>query len=112
MKRTVRRHYGEDAGNCFKASANWLFRFTKHFSMSLRRKINGKHMSLEERLLKCKRWHARFRRRLKGEPAGKLHPKWGRWLPENRLSIDHRCRATSGKAGRIPTRMWVRNACT
>ena len=88
MKKTLRKHYGSDAADSFKASRCWLSGFTRYFEMSLRRKTNKKHMSVEERLPKCKRWHARFRRRLGAGPPGKLHLKWGRWLPEDRLSGD------------------------
>ena len=31
---------------------------------------------------------ARLRRRLKRGPADKLDPKWGRWLPPDRYSLD------------------------
>ena len=86
MKRIVQQHYGTDVS--FKASSCWLSLFARHFSISLRRKTNKKHLSVEERMPKCQRWHARFRRRLKGGKPEKLHPKWGRWLPEDRLSID------------------------
>eukprot|EP00965_Chrysotila_dentata_P067639 2238311-Pleurochrysis_carterae.AAC.1 len=62
MKRTVRRHYGEDAADAFKASKRWLAAFARHFDMSYRKKTNQKHQSVQERVLKCQRWHARFRR--------------------------------------------------
>ena len=88
MKTTVRKHYGMVACDTFKASGRWLQKFARHFEMSLRRKTNKKHLSVEERLPKCKRWHARFRRRLQGGPKSKLDPKWGRWLPEDRISTD------------------------
>ena len=88
MKKTVKKFYGTEASDHFKASSNWLAQFTRLFGMSLRRKTNKKNLSVEERLPKCKRWHTRFRRRLQGGPKAKLHPKWGRWLPEDRLSID------------------------
>ena len=88
MKKTVKKFYGEKVAAKFKASSAWLQRFTRAFDMSLRCKTNKKHLSIEERLPTCKRWHARFRRRLKGGPKEKLDPKWGRWLPEDRWSID------------------------
>ena len=65
MKRIVQQHYGTTDAS-FKASSCWLSLFARHFSISLRRKTNKKHLSVEERLPKCQRWHARFRRRLKG----------------------------------------------
>lgn len=88
MKKTIRQFYGDEAADSFKASPKWLQAFTRYFEMSLRRKTNKKHMSIEERMPKCQRWHARFRRRLKGGPQSMQHPKWGRWLPFDRISID------------------------
>ena len=38
------------------------------------------------RLPKIRRWHARLRRRLKRGDT--VDPKWGRWLPRNRLAGD------------------------
>lgn len=86
MKRCMSRIYGQDVLQHFKASHTWLAKFARHYNMSLRRITNKKNMSVEERSIKCRRWHARYRRRLK---RGKqLHPKWGRWLPEDRISLD------------------------
>lgn len=86
MKRIVRSMYGDEAALHFKASPVWLFKFTNHYNMSLRKRTNKKNMSVDERAAKCKRWHARFRRRL--SRSKQLSPKWGRWLPQDRLSID------------------------
>lgn len=86
MKREVRRIYGDEAADQFKASKAWLVKFTSHYNMSLRRSTNKKNMSVEERASKCKRWHARFRRRL--QRGKQLDPKWGRWLPVDRISVD------------------------
>ena len=112
MKRTMLKHYGEAATNLFRASGRWLTSFTRQYNMSLRRRSNKKHLSVEERMPKCQRWHARFRRRLKGGPAAKLHPKWGRWLPEDRLSIDQvpcnlREGGTHTYADTGSTRVWM-----
>lgn len=52
-----------------------------------KKRANYKHESVEVRLPKIKRWHARLRMRLKDTPPAKLHLVWGTWLPENRLSI-------------------------
>lgn len=86
MKRLVVRIYGEAAAATFKASKSWLVAFTDYYSMSLRRRSNKKNVSVEERATKCKRWHARFRRRLR--KGVQRDPKWGRWLPEDRISLD------------------------
>ena len=58
MKRTIMTHYGELAAATFKASARWLNKFTDEYNMGLRKKSNVKHLSVEEREPKCKRWHA------------------------------------------------------
>lgn len=86
MKRQVRAIYGDVALEHFKASQGWLFRFAKHYDMSFRVANNKKNLSVVERAGKCKRWHARFRRRL--SRGRQLDPKWGRWLPQDRLSLD------------------------
>jgi len=91
MKRLVRKHCGDHAADCFKASRHWLQNFARRFGISWRRKSNTKAEPVEVRLPKIRRWHARLRRRLKrrGKQSGTtLHPKWGRWLPRNRLAID------------------------
>ena len=91
MKRLVREFYGDNAANGFKASRNWLRNFSRHFGISLRRKTNSKAEPVEVRLPKIKRWHARLRRRLQRrgrDSTVALDPKWGRWLPQNRLAID------------------------
>ena len=146
MRRAIRKHYGEVAATGFRASDRWVQGFARRHGMSLRRKTNGKHASAAARIGQCRRWHARFRRRLGRAPAasttplppstptivppiapptapsamapscapsatapsplsplpgpptapltalstagGGVHPKWGRWLPEDRLSID------------------------
>ena len=88
MKRLVRQHYGDHAADCFKASKRWLRNFARRFGISLRRKSNSKAEAIEVRLPKIRRWHARLRRRVRRGPAEKLHPKWGRWLAENRLAAD------------------------
>ena len=110
MKRTVVKHYGDGAE--FKASSRWLTLFARNFSISLRRKSNTKHLSVEQRMPKCQRWHARFRRRLKGGPASKQHPTWGRWLPEDRFSGDQvpcnlRERGTHTYADTGSKRVWL-----
>ena len=91
MKRLVRKHCGDHAAGCFKASVYWLHNFARRFGMSLRRKTNSKAEPVEVRLPKIRRWHARLRRRLKRDgklTRNTLHPKWGRWLPGNRFATD------------------------
>ena len=90
MRRSVNECHGQEAAASFRASHRWLQAFTRRHRMSLRRKTNSKHQPVESRISKCQRWHARFRRRLqRGTFEGAhVHEKWGRWLPENRISID------------------------
>ena len=90
MRRSILEHHGEVAAASFRASHRWLQAFARRHRLSLRRKTNSKHMPIEARLAKCKRWHARFRRRLRRESSttAPLHETWGRWLPQDRISID------------------------
>ena len=90
MRRSILEHYGEVAAASFRASHRWLQAFARRHRLSLRRKTNSKHVPIEARLAKCKRWHARFRRRLRRESSttAPLHETWGRWLPQDRISID------------------------
>ena len=89
MRRAIRAHYDEAASVGFRASDRWLQAFARRHGMRLRRKTNAKHLSIEARLAQCKRWHARFRRRLgRARVPLAADPTWGRWLPEDRLSID------------------------
>ena len=65
MKKLINVHYGADAVACFRGSHGWVAAFTGRYDLVLRRANNHKHQSAWERLAKIKRWHARFRRRLK-----------------------------------------------
>lgn len=86
MVSLVRKHYGDEPADLFRASYGWLMRLAHRQGISLRRSNNHKNESVEARLGKIKRFHARLRLRLKA--GGRIHPVWGRWLPENRLSVD------------------------
>lgn len=88
MVSLVTKHYGEEPGSRFKATHGWLIKFAQRYGITLRRANNHKHQSVEMRIAKIKRFHARLRRRLMDAPPHRLHPKWGRWLPQNRLSVD------------------------
>lgn len=88
IRKLIREHYGGEAADLFKASYGWVWRFAHRNGLSLRRANNHKHAPVSVRVPRIQRWHARLRRRLKDAPQGRLHPKWGRWLPANRLSID------------------------
>ena len=88
MKRLVREFCGDAAADSFKATKWWLRSFARRFGISLRRKSNSRAESVLVCLPKIKRWHARLRRRLRRAPAEQLDPRWGRWLPRNRLSCD------------------------
>ena len=86
MRKQVRAIYGDAAAESFKGSHGWLINFSSRECITLRRGSNNKPMCTSDRIPKIKRWHARLRRRLKR--GMDLDPKWGKWLPENRLSID------------------------
>lgn len=72
MKRVIGTHYGSEAAERFRGSYGWLHRFCARNNLSLRRTTNKKHESLEIRLPKIKRWHARLRMRLKDAPGQSL----------------------------------------
>ena len=86
MKRLVRKYYGGDVADSFKADKGWLRNYARYYGIALRRKSNTKSEPIEMRLPKIKRWHARLRRRLKRGQC--VDPVYGRWLPHNRLSHD------------------------
>lgn len=88
MRKIIREIYGDEPADRFKGSHGWLTRFGQRFQISLRRATNNKNEPVELRLPKIKRWHARLCRRLKTGASHRQHPIWGRWLPENRLSVD------------------------
>jgi len=89
MRRSILERYGEVAATSFRASDRWLQGFAQRHCLSLRRKTNSKHTPVEAKLAKCKRWHARFRRRLRqSSSVATLHKTWGRWLPQDRISVD------------------------
>ena len=85
MRKEIRASLGNDEADKFRASPGWFNAFLRRNNLSLRVKSNSKSASLEQRLPKVKRWHARLRRRLhKGKQRS---PKWGRWLPTNRFNV-------------------------
>ena len=115
MRKFVRQLYGEDPANNFKASYGWQQALLDRLGISSRRGSNNKCDHVMQRLPRIKRWHARWRRRLKSGPTYKLHPKWGRWLPRNRLSVDQvPCNLREG--GKVTfedkgsTRVWIAGA--
>ena len=115
MKRLVRKLCGDAAADSFKASKWWLRSFARRFGISLRRKSNSRAESVLVRLPKIKRWHARLRRRLRRGPAEQLDPKWGRWLPRNRLAVDQvPCNLRAGDVRTYEdtgaTRVWLAGA--
>ena len=73
MRKIIRQHYGDEPADKFKASYGWVWRFAHCFDIALRRANNHKHQSVEERLPRILRWHARLRRRLEDAPAARLH---------------------------------------
>ena len=108
MKKNVRKHYGTEAA--FKASTFWLRSFAHRYSISIRKGSNTKNKSAAEKMPKIQRWHARFRRRL--SRGKQLDPKWGRWLPEDRISTDQvPCNLREGDgrtyADKGSSRVWI-----
>ena len=86
MRKEIRASLGNDEADKFRASPGWFNAFLRRNNLSLRVKSISKSASLEQRLPKVKRWHARLRRRLrKGQQRS---AKWGRWLPKNRFNVD------------------------
>ena len=70
MRRAIRKHYGGGGGCQLSKRATAGSRpLARRFGMSLRRKTNGKHASVAARISQCRRWHARFRRRLSRAPT-------------------------------------------
>ena len=91
MKAKIEMYYGEEAASKFKGSDNWFQRFKKRHNISFRRRSNKKKDSAYDgretvqRFLRNLREAVKSRRRRNNSA---LHPKYGRWLPENRYNID------------------------
>ena len=86
MKKQVKTIYGDFVHSTFRASRGWFNAFLSRFRITLRKQTNTKAKSVEQRKAGIQQWHARLRRRIKR--GTDVHPKWGRWLPENRFNVD------------------------
>ena len=62
MKQALRTFYGDEVADTFKASRNWLHRFTKRNSIVNRRKTNEKKIENSERLPIIQAFHRQLRK--------------------------------------------------
>ena len=84
-------YYGEEAASKFKGSDNWFQRFKKRHNISFRQRSNKKKDSAYDGRETIQRFHRNLREAVKSRRRrnnSALHPKYGRWLPENRHNID------------------------
>ena len=91
MKAKIETYYGEEGASKFKGSDNWFQRFKKRHNISLRRRSNKKKDSAYDGRETIQRFHRNLRKAVKSKRRrnnSALHPKYGRWLPENRYNID------------------------
>ena len=74
----------------FKCSHHWMRNFLTRHKFSIRRKTNGKTLSVEARIGGIKRFHARLRMRLVKDQVATncFDTKWGAYRPQNRYSAD------------------------
>ena len=69
----------------FKASKKWIRSFLRRYGLSVRRKTNGNHLSIQQRLPNIQQWHRNLRARLRKEGGD---AKWGMYPPEQRWNVD------------------------
>jgi len=97
--------------NCdFKASKKWLWKFLRRHRLCVRRKTNGKNLSIQERLPQIQQWHRNLRSRLR---KGGGDPKWGLYPPEQRWNVDQVPYCLEGLSTRTidnvnTNRVWVK----
>ncbi len=90
MKSKIEYCYGKEAADKFKASPNWFQRFKKRHGVSLRNRTNKKKDSADDGRLTIQSFHRDLRRALKTtrrRGVAHLHPKYGRWIPEQRYNV-------------------------
>eukprot|EP00794_Sanderia_malayensis_P013638 gene13638-15064_t len=92
MKQAIREFYGNEMAEHFKASKNWLYRFTQRNELSLRRKTNSKKLSGNDKLPIIQNFHRQLRQDIKSKRHRDgfvdFHAKWGRWMPSRRYNVD------------------------
>ena len=63
--------------------------FLRRRNIRMRTKQRSKKKSKEEKIKPLQQWHATFRERcLRTGTEERYHPKWGRFLPSERLNVD------------------------
>ena len=86
LRQEVRKLY---PGVQFKCGPTFLYRWSKRWGVSLRRRSNSKRVPIHLRVPKIQRYFALTRRRLgKGRGQAGWNPKWGWYLPEDRYCLD------------------------
>ncbi len=92
MKCKVEQLYGANKASYFKASRSWFQRFKKRHQITLRNRTNKKNISSEDCRETIQMFHRSLRKSLKTcrqrNTNAHIHPKWGRFLPENRYNVD------------------------
>ena len=91
MKAKIETYYGKEAASKFKGSDNWFQRFKKSHNISFRRGSNKKKDSAYDGRGTIQIFHRNLREAVKSRRRrnnSALHPKYGRWLLENRYNID------------------------
>ncbi len=91
MKSKIEYCYGKGANDKFKISPNGFQHFKKRHGISLRNRTNKKKDSANDVRLTIKSFHIDIQRALKTTRSGSvvhLHPKYARWIPEQRYNVD------------------------
>ena len=99
-----------DANSNFKASNKWVWSFLRRHRLCVRRKTNGKNLSIQQRLPLIQQWHRDLRSRLR---KGGGDPKWGLYPPEQRWNVDQVPYCLGGLSTRTidnvnTNRVWVK----
>ena len=90
MRIAIRGIYGDAAASRFKASENWVCRFSKRQDITLRRRTNKKSQGLQEtvKILQEKvkilqKFHTNLHKAVKSKRRRNpsYDPVWGNWLP-------------------------------
>ena len=86
FKKTAKKIAREQNIEGFQASKGWFFLFLGRYNLVLRKKMNSKKCSVEQKKPVIAAFHRNLRIFLS---TGKNpHPKWGRFLPKNRINVD------------------------
>jgi hypothetical protein len=91
MKAKIEMCYGKEVADKVKGSSNWFQRFKKRHKIVLRRRTNKKKDCADDGRVTIQNFHRNLRQALKTtrrRNKTSIHPKYGRWLPNNRYNID------------------------